>query len=149
MRVTRAGSSTRDPEPDQSVHFYTGYVEMNELLNRFVKEARMDGIRVSIDAEALTKTSLGAGFLDIIQAALDTARADCIGQSSLTERYIKFRSMNAQKQSFIKILYSCEDPPLETVDFHRIRKLVEACGGYIKTDSTGGCGMIAIATPNT
>ena len=104
MAVMRRQDSMKEEKNQRSGRsFYTSYSEMNELLNRFVKEAEDSGIWVSVEAVDLRENRMGQSLCELVRMALDTAKENCIETTPPRGRYIKIRSREMQQQMLIRI----------------------------------------------
>lgn len=128
---------------------YTTYKEFNDILNRFVNEAMLDGIWVSVAAEDITEVRLGRTFCKVMGMALETARVNCIETTSPKIRFIKIQTRAVQNKIFVKILYSCENQELREFDksIVKMKDIIEAIGGYISLRLNKDVGVIKIAIP--
>lgn len=151
MAVMRRQDSMKE-EKNQRLgrSFYTSYSEMNELLNRFVKEAEDSGIWVSVEAVDLRENRMGQSLCELVRMALDTAKENCIETTPPRGRYIKIRSREMQQQMLIRIEFSCEDRMIREFDksIVRMRELIETAGGYLKIQLIDDTGNIKIAIPD-
>ena len=151
MAVMRRQDSMKEEKNQRSGHsFYTSYSEMNELLNRFVKEAEDSGIWVSVEAVDLRENRMGQSLCELVRMALDTAKENCIETTPPRGRYIKIRSREMQQQMLIRIEFSCEDRMIREFDksIVRMRELIETAGGYLKIQLIDDTGNIKIAIPD-
>ena len=148
MAVMRRQDSMKEEKNQRSGRsFYTSYSEMNELLNRFVKEAEDSGIWVSVEAVDLRENRMGQSLCELVRMALDTAKENCIETTPPRGRYIKIRSREMQQQMLIRIEFSCEDRMIREFDksIVRMRELIETAGGYLKIQLIDNTGNIKIA----
>lgn len=151
MAVMRRQDSMKEEKNQRSGRsFYTSYLEMNELLNRFVKEAEDSGIWVSVEAVDLRENRMGQSLCELVRMALDTAKENCIETTPPRGRYIKIRSRKMQQQMLIRIEFSCEDRMIREFDksIVRMRELIETAGGYLKIQLIDDTGNIKIAIPD-
>ena len=151
MAVMRRQDSMKEEKNQRSGRsFYTSYSEMNELLNRFVKEAEDSGIWVSVEAVDLRENRMGQSLCELVRMALDTAKENCIETTPPSGRYIKIRSREMQQQMLIRIEFSCEDRMIREFDksIVRMRELIETAGGYLKIQLIDDTGNIKIAIPD-
>ena len=151
MAVMRRQDSMKEEKNQLSGRsFYTSYSEMNELLNRFVKEAEDSGIWVSVEAVDLRENRMGQSLCELVRMALDTAKENCIETTPPRGRYIKIRSREMQQQMLIRIEFSCEDRMIREFDksIVRMRELIETAGGYLKIQLIDDTGNIKIAIPD-
>ena len=151
MAVMRRQDSMKEEKNQRSGRsFYTSYSEMNELLNRFVKEAEDSGIWVSVEAVDLRENRMGQRLCELVRMALDTAKENCIETTPPRGRYIKIRSREMQQQMLIRIEFSCEDRMIREFDksIVRMRELIETAGGYLKIQLIDDTGNIKIAIPD-
>ena len=151
MAVMRRQDSMKEEKNQRSGrNFYTSYSEMNELLNRFVKEAEDSGIWVSVEAVDLRENRMGQSLCELVRMALDTAKENCIETTPPRGRYIKIRSREMQQQMLIRIEFSCEDRMIREFDksIVRMRELIEIAGGYLKIQLIDDTGNIKIAIPD-
>ena len=151
MAVMRRQDSMKEEKNQRSGRsFYTSYSEMNELLNRFVKEAEDSGIWVSVEAVDLRENRMGQSLCELVSMALDTAKENCIETTPPRGRYIKIRSREMQQQMLIRIEFSCEDRMIREFDksIVRMRELIETAGGYLKIQLIDDTGNIKIAIPD-
>lgn len=151
MAVMRRQDSMKEEKNQRSGRsFYTSYLEMNELLNRFVKEAEDSGIWVSVEAVDLRENRMGQSLCELVRMALDTAKENCIETTPPRGRYIKIRSREMQQQMLIRIEFSCEDRMIREFDksIVRMRELIETAGGYLKIQLIDDTGNIKIAIPD-
>ena len=151
MAVMRRQDSMKEEKNQRSGRiFYTSYSEMNELLNRFVKEAEGSGIWVSVEAVDLRENRMGQSLCELVRMALDTAKENCIETTPPRGRYIKIRSREMQQQMLIRIEFSCEDRMIREFDksIVRMRELIETAGGYLKIQLIDDTGNIKIAIPD-
>ena len=151
MAVMRRQDSMKEEKNQRSGRsFYTSYSEMNELLNRFVKEAEDSGIWVSVEAVDLRENRMGQSLCELVRMALDTAKENCIETTPPRGRYIKIRSRVMQQQMLIRIEFSCEDRMIREFDksIVRMRELIETAGGYLKIQLIDDTGNIKIAIPD-
>lgn len=151
MAVMRRQDSMKEEKNQRSGrNFYTSYSEMNELLNRFVKEAEDSGIWVSVEAVDLRENRMGQSLCELVRMALDTAKENCIETTPPRGRYIKIRSREMQQQMLIRIEFSCEDRMIREFDksIVRMRELIETAGGYLKIQLIDDTGNIKIAIPD-
>ncbi|MEI3139564.1 MAG: hypothetical protein V8T31_08590 [Lachnospiraceae bacterium] len=151
MAVMRRQDSMKEEKNQRSGRsFYTSYSEMNELLNRFVKEAEDSGIWVSVEAVDLRENRMGQSLCELVRMALDTAKENCIETTPPRGRYIKIRSREMQQQMLIRIEFSCEDRMIREFDksIVRMRELIETAGGYLKIQLIDDTGNIKIAIPD-
>ena len=151
MAVMRRQDSMKEEKNQRSGRsFYTSYSEMNELLNRFVKEAEDSGIWVSVEAVDLRENRMGQSLCELVRMALDTAKENCIETTPPRGRYIKIRSREMQQQMLIRIEFSCEDRMIREFDksIVRMRELIEIAGGYLKIQLIDDTGNIKIAIPD-
>ena len=151
MAVMRRQDSMKEEKSQRSGRsFYTSYSEMNELLNRFVKEAEDSGIWVSVEAVDLRENRMGQSLCELVRMALDTAKENCIETTPPRGRYIKIRSREMQQQMLIRIEFSCEDRMIREFDksIVRMRELIETAGGYLKIQLIDDTGNIKIAIPD-
>ena len=151
MAVMRRQDSMKEEKNQRSGRsFYTSYSEMNELLNRFVKEAEDSGIWVSVEAVDLRENRMGQSLCELVRMALDTAKENCIETTPPRGRYIKIRSREMQQQMLIRIEFSCEDRMIR--EFYksivRMRELIETADGYLKIQLIDDTGNIKIAIPD-
>ena len=147
MAVMRRQDSMKEEKNQRSGRsFYTSYSEMNELLNRFVKEAEDSGIWVSVEAVDLRENRMGQSLCELVRMALDTAKENCIETTPPRGRYIK----EMQQQMLIRIEFSCEDRMIREFDksIVRMRELIETAGGYLKIQLIDDTGNIKIAIPD-
>ena len=153
MAVMRRQDSMDDGIIDQKLNrcFYTSYADMNEVLNRFVKEAGKSNIWVSVEAADLRENRMGHGLCELVSMALDTAKENCIDTTPPRGRYIKIRSREMQQQMLIRIQFSCEDRMIREFDksIVRMRELLESAGGYLKIQLIDDTGNIKIAIPDS
>lgn len=152
MAVIRRQDSMKEEKNQRSGRsFYTSYSEMNELLNRFVKEAEDSGIWVSVEAVDLRENRMGQSLCELVRMALDTAKENCIETTPPRGRYIKIRSREMQQQMLIRIEFSCEDRMIREFDksIVRMRELIETAGGYLKIQLIDDTGNIKIAIPDS
>ena len=152
MAVMRRQDSMKEEKNQRSGRsFYTSYSEMNELLNRFVKEAEDSGIWVSVEAVDLRENRMGQSLCELVRMALDTAKENCIETTPPRGRYIKIRSREIQQQMLIRIEFSCEDRMIREFDksIVRMRELIETAGGYLKIQLIDDTGNIKIAIPDS
>lgn len=152
MAVMRRQDSMKEEKNQRSGRsFYTSYSEMNELLNRFVKEAEDSGIWVSVEAVDLRENRMGQSLCELVRMALDTAKENCIETTPPRGRYIKIRSREMQQQMLIRIEFSCEDRMIREFDksIVRMRELIETAGGYLKIQLIDDTGNIKIAIPDS
>ncbi|MCQ4773092.1 hypothetical protein NE634_04840 [Lacrimispora saccharolytica] len=151
MAVMRRQDSMKEEKNQRSGRsFYTSYSEMNELLNRFVKEAEDSGIWVSVEAVDLRENRMGQSLCELVRMALDTAKENCIETTPPRGRYIKIRSREMQQQMLIRIEFSCEDRMIREFDksIVRMRELIETADGYLKIQLIDDTGNIKIAIPD-
>ena len=151
MAVMRRQDSMKEEKNQRSGRsLYTSYSEMNELLNRFVKEAEDSGIWVSVEAVDLRENRMGQSLCELVRMALDTAKENCIETTPPRGRYIKIRSREMQQQMLIRIEFSCEDRMIREFDksIVRMRELIETAGGYLKIQLIDDTGNIKIAIPD-
>ena len=151
MAVMRRQDSMNEEKNQRSGRsFYTSYSEMNELLNRFVKEAEDSGIWVSVESVDLRENRMGQSLCELVRMALDTAKENCIETTPPRGRYIKIRSREMQQQMLIRIEFSCEDRMIREFDksIVRMRELIETAGGYLKIQLIDDTGNIKIAIPD-
>lgn len=151
MAVMRRQDSMKEEKNQRSGrNFYTSYSEMNELLNRFVKEAEDSGIWVSVEAVDLRENRMGQSLCELVRMALDTAKENCIETTPPRGRYIKIRSREMQQQMLVRIEFSCEDRMIREFDkgIVRMRELIETAGGYLKIQLIDDTGNIKIAIPD-
>ena len=151
MAVMQRQDSMKEEKNQRSGRsFYTSYSEMNELLNRFVKEAEDSGIWVSVEAVDLRENRMGQSLCELVRMALDTAKENCIETTPPRGRYIKIRSREMQQQMLIRIEFSCEDRMIREFDksIVRMRELIETAGGYLKIQLIDDTGNIKIAIPD-
>ena len=151
MAVMRRQDSMKEEKNQRSGRsFYTSYSEMNELLNRFVKEAEDSGIWVSVEAVDLRENRMGQSLCELVRMALDTAKENCIETTPPRGRYIKILSREMQQQMLIRIEFSCEDRMIREFDksIVRMRELIETAGGYLKIQLIDDTGNIKIAIPD-
>ena len=151
MAVMRRQDSMKEEKNQRSGRsFYTSYSEMNELLNRFVKEAEDSGIWVSVEAVDLRENRMGQSLGELVRMALDTAKENCIETTPPRGRYIKIRSREMQQQMLIRIEFSCEDRMIREFDksIVRMRELIETADGYLKIQLIDDTGNIKIAIPD-
>ena len=151
MAVMRRQDSMKEEKNQRSGRsFYTSYSEMNELLNRFVKEAEDSGIWVSVEAVDLRENRMGQSLCELVRMALDTAKENCIETTPPRGRYINIRSREMQQQMLIRIEFSCEDRMIREFDksIVRMRELIETAGGYLKIQLIDDTGNIKIAIPD-
>ena len=151
MAVMRRQDSMKEEKNQRSGRsFYTSYSEMNELLNRFVKEAEDSGIWVSVEAVDLRENRMGQSLCELVRMALDTAKENCIETTPPRGRYIKIRSREMLQQMLIRIEFSCEDRMIREFDksIVRMRELIETAGGYLKIQLIDDTGNIKIAIPD-
>ena len=151
MAVMRRQDSMKEEKNQRSGRsFYTSYSEMNELLNRFVKEAEASGIWVSVEAVDLRENRMGQSLCELVRMALDTAKENCIETTPPRGRYIKIRSREMQQQMLIRIEFSCEDRMIREFDksIVRMRELIETADGYLKIQLIDDTGNIKIAIPD-
>ena len=151
MAVMRRQDSMKEEKNQRTGRsFYTSYSEMNELLNRFVKEAEDSGIWVSVEAVDLRENRMGQSLCELVRMALDTAKENCIETTPPRGRYIKIRSREMQQQMLIRIEFSCEDRMIREFDksIVRMRELIETADGYLKIQLIDDTGNIKIAIPD-
>lgn len=148
--IRRQDSMKKEKNQRSGCSFYTSYSEMNELLNRFVKEAEDSGIWVSVEAVDLRENRMGQSLCELVRMALDTAKENCIETTPPRGRYIKIRSREMQQQMLIRIEFSCEDRMIREFDksIVRMRELIETAGGYLKIQLIDDTGNIKIAIPD-
>ena len=151
MAVMRRQDSMKEEKNQRSGRsFYTSYSEMNELLNRFVKEAEDSGIWVSVEAVDLRENRMGQSLCELVRMALDTAKENCIETTPPRGRYIRIRSREMQQQMLIRIEFACEDRMIREFDkdIVKMRELTESAGGYLKIRLIDDTGNIRIAIPD-
>ena len=134
----------------QNKCFFTSYLEMNEVLNRFTAEAEADDIWTSAEVRELKENRSGNRLCQIVSMALDTAKSNCIETTPPRGRYIRIRCRDMQEQTLIKIQYSCEDRMIREFDkgIIKMRDLIDSVGGYLKFQLDGDKGIIKIAVPD-
>lgn len=135
-------------KPDHS--FYTSDSDMNELLNRFVKEAEREDIWVSVEAGDLKKNRLGQRLCELVSMALDAAKRNCIETTPPRGRFIRIRCRDMQQQMLIRIQFSCEDHMIREFDKNivKMREWIESENGYLKIQLIDDTGNIKIAIPD-
>lgn len=150
MAVMRRQDSMDEMNQKLNRIFYTSYSEMNEVLNRFVRDAEDNGIWVSVEAADLKENRMGQSLCELVRMALDTAKENCIETTPPRGRYIKIRSREMQQQMLIRIEFACEDRMIREFDksIVRMRELIEAAGGYLKIQLIDDTGNIKIAIPD-
>ncbi len=152
MAVMRKQDPTNGEITDPKLNrcFYTSYSDMNEVLNRFVKEATESNIWVSVEATDLKENRMGHQLCELVSMALDTAKENCIETTPPRGRYIKIRSREMQQQMLIRIQFACEDRMIREFDksIVRMRELIESAGGYLKIQLIDDTGNIKIAIPD-
>ena len=151
MAVMRKQDSIEDEETQKPYRrLYTSYSEMNEILNRFVKEAEKSNIWVSVETADLKENRMGQGLCELVRMALDTARKNCIETTPPRGRYIRIRSREMQQQMLIRIEFACEDRMIREFDkdIVKMRELTESAGGYLKIRLIDDTGNIRIAIPD-
>ncbi len=150
MAVMRRQDSMDEMNQKLNRIFYTSYSEMNEVLNRFVRDAEDNGIWVSVEAADLKENRMGQSLCELVRMALDTAKENCIETTPPRGRYIKIRSREMQQQMLIRIEFACEDRMIREFDksIVRMRELIETAGGYLKIQLIDDTGNIKIAIPD-
>lgn len=150
MAVMRKQNSIESMVQKRSRCFYTSYSDMNEVLNRFVKEAEEANIWVSVEAADLKENRMGEQLCELVRMALDTAKENCIETTAPRGRYIRIRSREMQHQMLIRIEYSCEDRMIREFDksIVKMREIMESVGGYFKLQLVDETGNIMIAIPD-
>ena len=135
-------------KPDRC--FYTSDTDMNDMLNRFVKEAESSDIWVSVEAGDLKKNRLGQRLCELVSMALDAAKRNCIETTPPRGRFIRIRCRDMQQQMLIRIQFSCEDHMIREFDKNiiKMREWIESENGYLKIQLIDDTGNIKIAIPD-
>ncbi len=120
-----------------------------ELMEKCKESFIEDGIFVSVDTSELPIHKDNKAVLDIIQAALELTRLECIDASMQEDRFIRIRTRNLQNKTFIKIQYSngsLLSPKYDSLEKTITRK-VEYARGYFKHQIENDAGVVKIALP--
>lgn len=133
----------------ERMRYYTDDESVNELLNRYVRKAKMQQVWISIDGTGFRMNALGNQFCRLLDIAFSQALETCVATTPPKKRYLKIRSMDAQNKVFIKILYSCEEPVMAGFDkrYHSMQDIVEAVDGYMRSQFTEDENVLKIAIP--
>ena len=152
MAAMQREDSIEDVNQEQKTNrcFYTSYADMNEVLNRFAREAEEENIWISIEACDLKENRLGHRLCELVSMALDTAKQNCIETTPPRGRYIRIQSREMQQQMLIRIQFSCEDRMIREFDksIVRMREFIESENGYMKIQLIDDTGNIKIAIPD-
>lgn len=129
--------------------YYTANEKINIMLNAYTEMAKTNQVWVSVDGAGFSQKELGDEFCSLLGDALSQAIDMCVQTTPPRRRFLKIRSMDAQKKLFVKILYSCEEPVSTEYDqrYARLQQIVEAVDGYMRLQFTENENILKIAIP--